>query len=255
MKWPTVKNLMLGLLLVMNLFMLSTLLVKRFNSEMIPPLAREATVDAMENSGIICADSLIPEKYLTIKGLKGAFPTAIELSRMFFGEQLAFQTEDRTLIATRDGAELVVGDQDFSYKSGKPGVDAGEKELRRALDRLGLDVKNAAYDSVTGRFEGRYDGKPVFGMYIKASLDAQGSIARIDACWPRLYAGGGNYSGVSIMNCLPGILDRLSDKGEVKAIEAGYSFAKTENTDTLAFQPSWRFTMEKGGTEVFPWAE
>ncbi len=255
MKWSTVKNLMLGLLIVMNIFMLTTLLVKRSNSETIPPLAREATVDAMKNSGITCSDTLIPKKYITIKELKGAFPTAIELSRMFFGEQLAFQTEDRTLIATRNGAELLVGDQDFSYKSGKNGVDAGEKELRNALDELGFEMKNAVYDSSTGCFEGRYNGKPIFGMYIKASLDAQGDIAQITACWPRLYAGSGDYSGVSIMNCLPNILERLSGKGEVKSIDAGYSFSKIGNTETLTFQPSWRFVMENGETEVFAWRE
>ena len=251
MKWSTVKNMMLVLLIVMNVFILGSAVAKRLSSERIPPLVNTAAIQALENSDIIYERDLLPEKYLTMRTFTGRFPTAMELSRMFFGEQLAFQTEERTLIARQDGAELRVEDEYFSYSSGLKAVDSEEKELRKALSQLGLDMSHAVFGGGEWQFNYMYGNRPVFGMYIRASLTEDGQIAQLEASWPTAVSPSARRTGISIIGCIPDILERFTDGGAVTGLEAGYSSVRNENTDFYSFEPSWRITMENGDSEIF----
>ena len=251
MKWPIVKNMMLVLLIVMNVFILGSVLAKRLSSERIPPLVNTAAIQALENSGIVCERSLLPEKYLTMRTFTGRFPTAMELSRMFFGKQLAFQTEERTLIARQGDAELRVEDEYFCYDSGLPAVDCDEDELRRALKKLGLDMSHAVFGGGEWQFDYMYDNRPVFGMYIRAFLTEDGQIAKVEARWPTAISSSARRTGISIIGCIPDILERFPDGDTVIGLEPGYSAVRNENTDVYSFEPSWRITMEKGDSEIF----
>lgn len=251
MKWSTVKNMMLVLLIVMNVFMIGSMLAKRLNSEKIPPLVNTAAVQALQNSGIDCDKELLPKNYLTVRTFTGSFPTAMELSRMFYGEQLAFQTEGRTLIARQDGSELRVEDEYFSYNSGLTAVDCEEKELRQALSQLGLDMSHAVFGGGERQFDYIYDNRPVFGMYIRAFLTEDGQIAKLEAVWPKINSSAARRSGISIISCIPDLLDRFPDGGTVTGLEAGYSPVKNENTDVYSFEPSWRISMKNGDSEIF----
>ncbi|MGN1098643.1 MAG: hypothetical protein ACI4SS_07090 [Clostridia bacterium] len=250
MKWSTVKNLILGLLIVMNVFVMSIMLVKRYSSEKIPPLVLAASAEAMESSGISCESGLLPDRYMSLKRLKADFLSAAELSRMFFGGQLAFQTDQRTLIARKDGAELRVEEFGFSYSDGRTAAEATEKELRRALKELGLDMRYAEYDENSGVFLCYYNDMRIFDMYIRASIGEDGTISSIEACWPEIRPAGGTDTGVSVISCLPSIIETFSG-GTVKSIETGYTLVKSENTDSYLFSPAWRVTMEDGRSADF----
>ena len=50
MKWSSVKTILLSMLIVMNIFVISALMVRRLSSEHIPPVAISAAVDALESS-------------------------------------------------------------------------------------------------------------------------------------------------------------------------------------------------------------
>lgn len=251
MKWSNIKNMMLALLIVMNVFILGSILAKRLSGERIPPLVNTAAVQAMENSDIVCDRKLLPENYLTMRTFTGSFPSAVELSRMFFGEQLAFQTEERTLIARQGEAELRVEDERFWYSSGLTPVKAGENELRRALKELGLDMSRAVYSREEGQFNLKYDDRTVFGMYIRASLTEDGQIAQLEASWPVINSSVTRRTGISIIGCIPALLERFPEGGTVAGLEAGYSAVVNENTDLYSFEPAWRITMNNGDSEVF----
>lgn len=250
MKWSIVKNLMLGLLIVMNMFMIGSMLLQRFNNEKIPPLVSAAAVDALSNNGIECDPGLLPDSYLTVRTFSGSFPTATELSRMFFGEELAFQTEERTLIARKGEAELRVERESFSYNGGGLPVQAGEKALRKALKELELDMSRARYIG-NGEFSCVYDGRPVFGMYLRASLDADGNIAGIEARWPSVGYASGRQTGISIIDRIPEVISRFPRGGTIVELEAGYSAVHNESTGVYSFEPSWRMTMKDGTSEIF----
>ncbi len=249
MRWSTVKNLMLGLLIAMNIFMTGASVLKRVESERIPPLVAAAAADALNNNGIKCAPGLLPDRYLTVRTFSGGFPTAIELSRMFFGEELAFQTEGRTLIARHDGAELRVEDTRFSYTGGGEPVKADEKALRRAMEELGLDMSRAGYDG-NGEFALICDGRPVFGMYLRAAIDGDGNVVSVEASWPGVDFADRRRSGISIIDHIPEMLELFPDGATVKNLEAGYTLVRNENTETYSFEPAWRVTVDGGRTEI-----
>lgn len=249
MKWTSVKNMMLGLLIVMNVFMTGVVLVRRYSSERIPPSVRTAAAEALENGGVSCPAELLPEKYITARSVRAEFTSAAELSRIFFGEQLAFQTEGRTLIARKDGAELWVEEKVFRYSDSRAAVPSSERELRRALKKLGFDMRRAGYDRESGSFYRAVDGIPVFDMYLRASLGEDGTVCSVEACWPRVSCGAASEAGISVISCLPSIGEAFS--GRVKAIETGYSLVKNENTASFSLEPSWRVTMENGDGAVF----
>ncbi len=249
MKWSTVKNMLLGLLIVMNVFMVVITVVKRYNSEKIPPLARAAAVEALAGSGIECNEELIPDRYLSMKRYKAEFFTAAELSRMFFGEQLAFQTDGRTLIAQKDGAELRVEDNRFYYSSGSPAKEAENSDIKKALKAVGLDM-GPAVDGGRGEFGCRAGGRTVFGMYIRASLDKDGGIAEIEAYWPKLRPYGGKETDISPIDCLPEIMSFFPDGGRVVSLEAGYRLINRENTGSSVMEPAWKIEMDDGASAV-----
>ena len=251
MKWSVVKNLMLGLLIVMNIFMIGSMLLQRFNSEKIPPLVAAAAIDALDGRGIRCDSGLIPDSYLTVRTFNGRFFTATELSRMFFGEELAFQAEDRTLIARHGSAELRVEDECFWYDSGLPAVGCDENKLRRALKKLGLDMSHAVFGGGEWQFDYSYDNRPVFGMYIRAFLTEDGQIAKVEARWPTAISSSARRTGISIIGCIPEVISRFPSGGTVSGLEAGYSAVINETTGACSFAPAWRMTMEDGTSEIF----
>ena len=250
MKWSVVKNLMLGLLMVMNVFMIGSMLLQRFNDEKIPPLVTAAAIDALDNNGIRCDTALMPDNYLTVRTFSGRFYNAMELSRMFFGEELAFQTEDRTLIARQGAAELRVEDEHFTYNSGAAAAASGERELRLALKAFGLDMSRAAYNG-GGEFACVYDGRPVFGMYLRAAVDADGRLVSLDARWPSIGHALGRQTGISIIGCIPEVISRFPEGGTVSGLKAGYSPVINETTGTCSFVPAWQITMKNGRNEIF----
>ncbi len=251
MKWSSVKTMLLALLIVMNGFVLGVLAVKRADSEKIPPVVRSAALEALENNGIICGEGLLPEKYLTMRSFSGSYPTATELSRMFFGEQLAFHTENRTLIARNGGAELRIEGERFSYKATGEAVPADEKALRKVLRGLGFDLGRARYMAERGEFRLYYENRPVFGAYIKASLDRGGNLVSVEAMWPVVDFSERRLTGISIIGCIPEMLDKFPPGTTLTGIEAGYRPVKDEDTGVYTFEPAWRITAEGGLEEIF----
>lgn len=251
MKWSSVKNIILGMLIVMNVFVICAVLVQRLSTENIPPVVISAATETLERGGIICDGSLLPDKYITAQLPGVSFFTPTELSRMFFGSQLAFQTNGTALIAHSGDAELIVDGETFTYKSGKDSAEADEKQLRRALRQLGFSLRGAQYSEKYNLFCCYYDGNPLFGMYIRAELDSDGEISSIEACWPELSPSGNLETGVNIISHLPDISDAFPGGGTVSRVRFGYSLSRHRGTEVYELQPAWRVTLEDGRSRIF----
>ncbi len=251
MKWSSVKNILLGMLIAINLFLISTLTYKQIKTENIPPEVISAAVEVLENSGITCDEALLPQKYMTAKSLSVSFNSPAELSHMFFGSQLAFQTDGRRLIARSGEAELIIEDEAFSYSAGTVPSKATEKQLRRALKALGLNMKNGVYSEKYNIFCCYWDGIPLFGMYVRAELDADGELCSVEARWPEIYSDGGSASGLTVMSCLPYFGKAFGGSGAVERIRFGYSLSKNAAADIYTLSPAWKVTMTDGRRLVF----
>lgn len=250
MKWTSIKNILLGILIVMNVFLIGTLTYKRINGEKIPPVVLTAAVEVLENGGISCDRVLLPDKYISAEKFSAGFFSPAALSRMFFGSQQAFQTDGRALIARKDGAELIVEDELFIYRSGTESVNSTEEQLRSALKALGLNMKNGAYSPEHGIFCCYSGSSPLFGMYIRASLDSNGDICFIEARWPQFYSPSTPEGGITVISHLPQI-GEIFGKGTVQRIRFGYSLSRDASTGRYEFVPAWRVTLTDGRSHVF----
>lgn len=251
MKWPSVKNILLGMLIVMNLFVLGELVYKRFTSEKIPPVILAAAADALENSGISCDSAILPDKYVSAGELSASFFTPDELSRMFFGSQLAFQTDGRALIAHSGSAELTVEDASFVYKTGAEPAEADEAQLRSALEALGINMKHSRYSAKYNVFCYYIDNAPLFGAYIRAEADSSGRLCTVEACWPKSCRSVSGKTGVTVINHLPYFGEVFEGGGTVERIRFGYALSRDYSTGRYKLSPAWKVTMRDGRRHVF----
>lgn len=251
MNWTYIKNILLGMLIVMNVFIISALVFKRVTTENIPPLVSAAAELALENSGISCDSSLIPQKYLTAPRLEAAFPSPMELSLRFFGSQLAFQSDETSLTAHSDKAVLSVSNEYFSYKSGEAAVPAEEKQLRLALKKAGFDLSKGVYSSKYNMFVPYYNNRPLFGMYLTAQLDKDGNICSVQGKWPDITSVSAAETGLSIISRLPDIGNEFNGGGEIEDIRFGYVLTEESTSNAYVFIPAWRVSMADGRSKVF----
>lgn len=251
MKWSSVKNILLGMLIVMNAFVICSLLIRRMNTENIPPVVLSAAVDTFGREGISCDEALLTARYITAEKPTVRFYTPTELSKMFFASQRPFQSDGTALVTRSGSAELTVDGETFAYKSGGQSVPATEKELRRALKKLGLDMAGAKYSSEQNLFCRYQGGHPLFGIYIRAELDGDGSITAVEARWPRISPSGDRETGINIISLLPDIGEAFPGGGTVKRVRFGYSLARRGGTDVYELQPAWRVTLEDGRSRIF----
>lgn len=250
MNWSKVKNILLGMLIAMNVFLGGELIYKRISTETIPPVVWSAATLALENSGITCDSSLIPKKYLTAPGLNAKFLSPMELSKIFFGSQLAFQTDGSTLTAVGDGASLTVDGESFSYSTGKKETEASEKELRRALEKAGIEMRGGKYSSEYGIFLLYYDKRPLFGMYIRAALDENGNLCRAEGRWPEITSVSAAETGLSVISRFPALGNELTGGGEIESIRFGYDITKDVVSENYVFVPAWQVKMTDGRKAV-----
>lgn len=251
MNWYKVKNILLFILITMNIFVISALTVKRITTENIPPVVSAAGMLALNNSGITCDSSLIPDKYLSAPRLEAAFPSPMGLSLRFFGSQLAFQSDNEGLTAQNEKGILVVKDEFFSYKTENGACEFGEKRLRRALEDAGFNMSKGLYSEKYNTFVFYYDNRPLFDMYIYAALDKNGELCVAEGKWPDRVRPLGSETGLSVISHLPEAGNEFGAGGTIESIRFGYSLLKESDSGGSTFIPAWKVKMKDGRSKVF----
>lgn len=250
MNWSQIKNILLGMLIVMNIFVISARIFTRLTTENIPTVVCAAAEMVLQNNDLECPKELLPEKYVSAPQLTVSFPSAAELSERFFAVQTAFSPDSDAITATWDGKVLRVKDIFFSYNSGKSPAKASEKELRRALKKIGFELKNAKYSEKHNMFIPYYKSAPLMDMYITAQLDENGEICTVSGVWPKINSVSSPRSALSIIDHLPGVIKRFQ-KGKIEDIRFGYKLSDDTVSGTYTFVPAWRVDMTDGRSGVF----
>ena len=132
----------------MNILLIGIVSVSTFKERNIPDDAIEAGITLLEKNGFSCEKDIFPKTYENLPSLSAEFYSATELSEMFFGTQIAFKTQDGSLIGTLDGATLTVTDNYFLYETEKNPVKASDLSLLKELKKLGLDGYLCKYSTI-----------------------------------------------------------------------------------------------------------
>ena len=244
MKWSSIKNLMVGFLIFMNVAMLAIIIATSVNKAYIPQKVINSTLSVIRKSGFEITKGTFPDKYYSLPTYKSEFYSASDLSDLFFKKQIAFRTEDDSLVGTQDSAVHTVNDNYFSYDSGN---DARKKsspeELKRALKKTGFDMTGAVYDEKTKHFYKMYNGLNLFNMSLEAKLDEDGEICFVKAHWPKRLIKSENKT-ISFIESSAKLREAFPNGGTVKSIELGYSLHSLGG-DNFLFSPAWRVNVNE----------
>lgn len=239
MKWSNIKNIMVGFLIIMNLFMLAIIAVTTMQQSFIPERVVNAAISVLRESGFEIEDDTFPSSYYTLPSYNAQFYSASDLSELFFGKQVAFRTEENSLVAVEGAAVLTVNDNHFYYESGRTASETKSSSvLRRAVKKLGIDMKGAVYDEKTGYFYRMYNDTNLFNMSLEVKLDNDGEICFIKALWPKKLTTGERRK-ISFVESTMKLKEEFPDGGKIKNIELGYSL-RSVGGEKFYFTPAWR---------------
>ena len=115
MKWSNIKNIMIGFLIFMNVFLLAIITTTTIQKSYIPQDVTASAISVIEKAGFELNHDIFPQKFLSLPTYKAQFYSASDLSELFFKRQIAFRTEGESLVGTEARAELIVNDNFFSY--------------------------------------------------------------------------------------------------------------------------------------------
>lgn len=241
MNWIKLKNIMLWFLIFMNILLIFIISISTFKEKSIPDNAINAGIELLKNDGFTCKKDVFPKNYETLPSLSAQFYTATELSDIFFGTQLAFKTENNSLIAIKDDATLTVTGNYFQYETDTTSVKSSDLAILSKLKKLGIDMRGASYDSKTGYFYKMYNNLNLFNISLQAKLDENGEICYLSAHWPKITSVS-ESKHLSFISEILKIKDVFPDGGNITNIELGYSMQYVRK-DKYVFNPAWRVTV------------
>lgn len=239
MKWSNIKNIMIGFLIFMNLFMLAIIIGTTINKTYLPQDVVDSTLSVIRKSGFEISEDVFPDKYYTRPSYNAQFYSASDLSELLFKKQIAFRTVGESLVGINDDAILTVNDNYFSYDTGKDSEEnVSSKKLKSALEKIGFDMTGAVYDKKTKMFYKMYDDANLFNMYLEAKLDEDGEICFVKAQWPKKLIEREHVT-ISFIESSAKLKDFFPNGGTIKDIELGYSLHSASG-DNYLFSPAWR---------------
>lgn len=242
MNWTRIKSIMIIFLLFINIFLVIVMGITTYRENNIPEEVVLASASILEKEGFPCDKDIIPDMYKTAPDLSAEFYSANELAEMFFGKQMAFRTEEDTLIAEAGDAKLLVSGNSFIYETKAKRAEASGRKLSDALRKTGISMHGAVYDKKNKCFYMMYKNANLFNMYIYANVNSDGKLCYVKAQWPKVHPAPvkTRVSFIDEISKLPQIFEK---KGEIKSIEFGYSLVPMPG-NTYVFKPSWRVKTE-----------
>ena len=232
---------MIFFLIGINVFLLIVFSFITYRENYIHDDVINAAASVLETGGFPCDPNLIPNRYRNTPVLNADFYTASELSDAFFGRQLPFRTEGYSLIAESDSARLTVSGSSFAFESDRTEQSASPWKIRRALEKAGINMHGAVYDSKKKQFVLYYKGLILDKMYIKAGIDSDGILCSADAAWAQV-SPSSVKKRVSFMETVSSLPQKIKKKGPVQKIELAYAL-DSFHSDKYVFRPSWIVTV------------
>ncbi len=243
MNWSKIKSIMIFFLVAMNLFIAAFIAFTTYRNSAVPDKVIEASVKILKRDGFSCDKKIIPKASYVLPVLDTTFYSASDLSKMFFGKQVPFRTEENSLVADYNDSTLTVSDNHFVFKTGNsPDTSHSASKIKSVLKDTGLNMDGAVYDEKERCFYRMYKGTNLFNMYIKAELDSSGNICEISAMWPgKLIIR--EEKELTFVTSVTKLKDIFPDGGTITLIEKGYSLKPLGNEKYL-FTPAWRVKVD-----------
>jgi len=268
MDWAKAKNIIIIMLVILNLF-LGWRIVSRALEQYIPAETIRNTVNIL-NSRNVKIEAEIPRYNRDTPKLryKKFVYDRDMIAKIFLGDDYETIRQDKTVYA-KEERKLYFNDDNSFLMTGKPPADVenefinfnpgdikkAEKILREKYNVEGLIGKNYVLyeynagpgDSIELLFYEKFEGKNVFGNYVKAIVSAEGLIG-MEAGYNKIIG----FSPQKVTDLAPAYQVLLSNfKGEnnevIIGIDFGYKEINDNDTDGLQSSeqpPVWRIKLK-----------
>ncbi|MDO4562687.1 MAG: hypothetical protein Q4C12_02505 [Clostridia bacterium] len=244
MNWRSVKSIMIGLLVAVNVFLLANIFTLNFEHTRVDERVLQSAVQVLADKGIECSMDIIPKYYAAADILSVDFFTISELSQMFFENPVSYGSDGKNVVISENGTTLTIDGNSFSYTNGSQlRINFGEAELRKALAAKGFDMEDAVYDAMQDTFYRYHDRRKCEGLYIRAAFDERGDLCAVSGVWPNVEVLRENEDVEHIAQKIPQIEAAMGQGGKITGISLCYKLQQDASDVTLV--PAWRIETEE----------
>lgn len=228
MNWSKIKNIMIIILVLINLFLIVNIGVTRYTSSALPKGASESFVSLLEKSGIEMDKKLAPRVYEKRRVVTAEAYDIDYLTEVFIGEKVKYVSEGQSIVAPGGDKKLVITGERIEYTTLKSGVDKNGRAIMRALEKTGLGTDGAYFDPDDGYVKIKIDNLLLEGVYLDIFLDSEGNIASLRGVWPKIKITGSNEK-VSVISAVNSICENLPAGSKIVDIDEIYIMKYTSS--------------------------
>ncbi len=237
MNWSKIKNIIIILLCVVNLFLLVSMGFNNFASKKLPEGASDSFVAVLKERGITIADEFVPERFELRREVEAKFYDLDSLVKMFVGEKVQYSGSGSSIVASNNNKRLTVKNRNIEYTTLKKPVEKNGKDIIKAMEKLGISTQGAIFSPDDGLIKVEIDGQELSGVYLDVSLSSDGEICFMSGVWPMVTIG---EKGVktSLLAAISDICTSLPEGAEIKGVDAIYVLEATDAGCSVT--PGWR---------------
>ncbi len=237
MNWSKIKNIMIIILVLTNLFLILNIAFSRYMSQALP----EGMVDSFENillkHGITVDEKVLPSMYETRSIINASAFEIDRLTEIFIGEKVQYVSEGGSLVAPGNDKKLTVKGNKIEFTTLKASLDKNGRDILDVLRRLDLGDEGMYFDEITGYVKMKVDSIEIEGMYLDVYLDSEGGIASLSGVWPRIEEDSLKEK-VSVIQAVNSICVQLPKGSHITALEKAYVLESTDKG--FEVKDAWR---------------
>lgn len=237
MNWSKIKDIMIIILVIINLFLIFDIALTRYNSQALPKGTGDSFASILEKNRITIEKKLIPRHYETRRDIAARCYDIDSLTKLFIGEKVNYVSQGTSIIATTNDKRLTLSGACFEYTTLRESVEKKGDDIMRALKSLGITLTGAYFDSDTGLVKVMIDKECVEGVYLDVFLTKNGEIASANGVWPIIEIGGMDDK-VSVIKTVNEICNVLPEGSHISDIEKIYIFEEVGNS--VVIKSGWK---------------
>ena len=264
MEWPKLKNVILLILLITNLFLLALMGVRSWNASQYESAARSDTLEILARNGISMEETALPKDVLL---------STASVSRDRAGEaemltELLGPVTEETLgggqftytgalgqAQLRSRGEFSISLQPGSYPlSGKPEAHAADTLKKIGFEGTVLSSTSDSRGNAEVTFLQEWEGSPVLSCQVTVVYKNVDMVSISGTCLPGAPTAGSRVR-LSAVNDVLHFLEQIMASGDVctqiTAMQAGYRLSAGPS-DPLPLTPVWYFQTDSGSYILNP---
>ncbi len=238
MNWYKIKTIMIFSLLFINVFLVVFLVKTTYQEKKIPKKLITASIDVLKQNNLQCSEEIFPKTKPTLPHLNVKYYLPSELCDIFFKKQIAFRTDEETLIAQHNGETLEIKDNYFCYKTSKKAQKYSDQKYKATLNKLGFNMKSVKFDDDKKIFYKYYKKTKLSDVYLKVMLDENGEICFVESVWPKSMKAI-SRERISFSDKIIKASKEFPEGGIINEIKVVYSPNKKVGTNNY-FAPCWK---------------